>query len=135
MHYIKTGSVSFTFSSLFYLFFSTVGIFPPFSDQLVFNMFFISIFILLSIYLINLLPIENIFFISALELLSVIAVLAISSFFFNLFPFTVGYMITVSLIGVVTYLTVFIINFIGHRKSTIQLNEMIQQQNEVKSYD
>lgn len=135
MHYIKTGSVSFTFSNLFYLFFSTIGIFPPFSDQLVFNMLFITIFILLSIYLINLLPIENTLIISILELLSVIIVLAISSFFFNLFPFTVGYMIAVSFIGVLTYLFVFVINFIGHRKSTIQINELIQQQNEVKSHD
>lgn len=135
MGYIKTGSVSFTFSCLLYLFFSELSIFPPFSNQMVFNMLSITAAILILVYLTNLLPIEHAFTIYVLELLSVILVLLSASFFFNFYPFHIQYLLPILFIGFMTYIIVFTIFFISNRKSAEHINSLIKKRNEVQSDD
>ena len=88
MRYIATGCISFTFSCIFYLLFSLLGIFPPINEQMVIDMLFISIAIMSLIYLSHLLPIENPFISRLLELISVLFVLFIAGSLLNIFPFT-----------------------------------------------
>lgn len=135
IHYIVTGSVSFTFSSLFYLFFSELGIFPNMSNQMMLNVLYITIAILVLIYATNLLPIENSITIYALELLSVITVLISSSFFFALYPFDIQYLLPILLIGVMTYIIVIVVFFIGNQTSAKRINSLIKKRNEVQKDD
>ncbi len=135
IHYIVTGSVSFTFSSLVYLFFSELGIFPNMSNQMMLNVLYITIAILVLIYATNLLPIENSITIYALELLSVITVLISSSFFFALYPFDIQYLLPILLIGVMTYIIVIVVFFIGNQTSAKRINSLIKKRNEVQKDD
>lgn len=135
MRNIVTGSVSFTFSSLLYLFFSELGIFPPFSNPMVFNMLCLTVAILILISLANLLPIEHPVTIYALELVSVTIVLLSASFFFNLYPFKFQYLLPILLIGVMTYIIVIIVFFIGNQTSAKRINSLIKSRNEGQSND
>lgn len=127
MRYIATGCISFTFSCIFYLLFSFLGIFPPFTEQMMINMIIISIVIILLIYLSHLLPIENPFFARLLELILVLLVLVFAGSLFNLFPFTLYYMLPILTIGVLTNLVVIIVIFIGDQASANRINTVIQK--------
>ena len=58
-HYISASCISFTFSSLFYLLFSWLNIFPPMDEAMIVHMLFISISIICLIFITHQLPIQN----------------------------------------------------------------------------
>lgn len=105
------------------------------SNQMMLNVLYITIAILVLIYATNLLPIENSITIYALELLSVITVLISSSFFFALYPFDIQYLLPILLIGVMTYIIVIVVFFIGNQTSAKRINSLIKKRNEVQKDD
>ena len=126
MRYIATGCISFTFSCIFYLLCSFSGIFPPIIEQMVIDMMFISIAIISLIYLSHLLPIETPVLARLLELILVLLVLIFAGSLLNLFPFTLYIMLPILTIGVLTYLVVIIVIFIGDQASANRINAVIQ---------
>lgn len=126
MRYIATGCISFTFSCIFYLLCSFSGIFPPIIEQMVIDMMFISIAIISLIYLSHLLPIETPVLARLLELILVLLVLIFAGSLLNLFPFTLYIMLPILTIGVLTYLAVIIVIFIGDQASANRINAVIQ---------
>lgn len=127
MRYITAGCIAFTFSCIFYLFCSLLGLFPPFIEQMVVNMLFISIVIMLLIYLIHLLPLDNLFIVRLLELFAVLLVPALAGSTFNMFPFTFSYIFPTLSIGILTYFTVISVVFIGDQASAKRINNVIQK--------
>ena len=135
MRYIATGCISFTFSCIFYLLFSFLGIFPAITEQLMIDMMFISIAIILLIYLSHLLPIETPLLLRLVELISVLFVLFIGGILFDVFPFTLYFILPIISIGVLTYLVVIIVIFIGDQASAHQINSVIQNRKKEEFYD
>ncbi|QUW22409.1 hypothetical protein JSQ81_02135 [Sporosarcina sp. Marseille-Q4063] len=127
MRYIAASCISFTFSTIFYLFFSFRSIFPPFTEQMVAKMLVISIAIIVLIYMVHLLPIENPFFLRLLELSSVLFVLVFAGRFFTIYPFTPYYTFFVVVIGILTYAVVIIVIFLGEQVSARRINSVIQK--------
>ena len=127
MRYIATGSISFTFSTTFYLLFSLLGIFSPINEQMVINMLYLSIAIMSSIYLMNLLPIENPFILWLLEPFSVLLVLLLAGSIFNMFPLTLYNTFFVMAIGILTYIMVIIVIFMGEQANARRINTVIQK--------
>lgn len=120
--YIATGCIAFTFSCIFYLLFSYLKIFPPFDEQMVMNMLFISIGIMSFIFLLHLLPIQNPLILRMAELAIVIAVLLVAGAFFNMFPINNFYICSVIVIGVLTYAIVILVLFIGEQATAKKIN-------------
>ena len=135
MRYIATGCISFTFSCIFYLLCSLFSIFPSFTEQMVVNMLFISIAIMLLIYLTHLLPIENSFIARLLELFSVLLVLFFAGSIIKLFPFTPFYIFSILTVGVLTYIAVIIVIFIGDQASARRINTVIQNRKEEEFHE
>lgn len=125
MQYITTGCISFTCSCVLYLFASLLNIFPPIDEQLVITLLFISIGIMLLIYLTHLLPIQSPLIIRMLEVFAVLIVLLVASIFFNMVPFEYIYLISVLAIGLLTYAIVIIVLFIGDLMDAQQINATI----------
>lgn len=135
MQYIATGCISFTFSCVFYLFFSLLTIFPPIDEQLVITLLFISIGIMLFIYLTHLLPVKQPFVSRLLEVLVVLAVLLVASVFFNMVPFQFTYLFAVVAIGLLTYAIVIIVLFIGDLGDAKEINAVIRMREEREKGD
>ena len=127
MRYIAASCVSFTFSTIFYLFFSFRSIFPPLTEQLVVNMLLLSMAIIFLIYLVHLLPFENPVFLRLLELSSVLFVLVSAGGFFTMYPFTPNNTFFVVVIGILTYIVVIIVIFIGEQTSARKINKVIKK--------
>ena len=127
MRYIAASCISFTFSTIFYLFFSFQSIFPPLTEKMVVNMLVISIAIIVLIYMVHLLPIDNQFLLRMFELASVIFVLIFVGGFFTMYPFTPYYIFFVVVIGILTYIVVIIVIFIGEQASARRINKVIQK--------
>lgn len=127
MRYIAASCISFTFSTVFYLLFSFWSIFPPFTEQLVVNMLVLSIAIIVLIYLVHLLPFENSFFLRLLELTSVLLVLVFAGRFFTMYPFIPYNTFFVVVIGMLTYIVVISVIFIGEQASARRINTVIQK--------
>lgn len=133
MQYIATGCVSFTFSCVFYLFFSLLTIFPPFDERLAVTMLFISIGIMLLIYLTHLLPIQNPFTSRLLEVFVVLIVLLAAIVFFNMVPFKSVYTLYVLAMGLLTYAVVIIVLFTGDQADAQKINSAIRTHKKEKS--
>ena len=127
MRYIATGCIAFTFSCAFALFFSQWGVFPPFNGSMVVGMMLISTAIMTLIYLTHLLPIENALVARVIELFSVLFVLILAGSIFNFFPFTFYYTMITILIGVLTYIVVTIVIFVGDQTTAQRINTVIQK--------
>ena len=127
MRYIAASCVSFTFSIIFYLFFSFWSVFPSITEQVVVNMLILSIAIILLIYLVHLLPIENSIFLRLMELSSVVFVLIFVGGFFSMYPVTPYNTIFVVVIGILTYIVVIIVIFIGEQTSARNINKVIKK--------
>lgn len=127
MQSIATICISFTFSSIFYLFFSRMSIFPPFDEQMVFNMLFISVGITILITLTHLLPIYNLLILRMLEISVVIIVLLLAGKLYGMFPFNQYYTFSVLAIGLLTYVVVITVIFIGDIVSANKINAAIQK--------
>jgi hypothetical protein len=127
MRYIAASSISFTFSTIFYLFFSFRSVFPPLTEKMVVNMLVISVTIIVLIYMVHLLPINNPFLLRLLELSSVLLVLVFAGRFFTMYPFTPYYTFFVIVIGILTYIVVIIVIFIGEQASARRINNVIQK--------
>lgn len=127
MRYIATGCVSFTFSTIFYLFFSFWSIFPPFTEQMVVNMLVLSIAIIFLIYLVHLLPIESSILLRLVELSSVLFILVIAGGYFSLYPFTPTTTFFVVVISILTYSVVISVIFIGEQTSAREINKVIKE--------
>ena len=126
MRYIATGCISFTFSCIFYLLFSLLTIFPPFDEQLVVYFLFISIGIMSLIYLTHFLPTQNPFVLRLLEVFVVLIVLLVASIFFNMVPLQSKYILSVLAIGLLTYIIVIIVLFIGDLADAQKINSAIR---------
>lgn len=135
IRYVTIGCISFTFSCTFYLFFSYLGVFSPFNDQMVMTMLFLSIGILFFIYLSNLLPIQNPIILMLLELLSVLLVLIGGGAIFELFPLTFYYIFPTIGIGVLTYVVVITVLFIGDQSTATQINTVIRNRTKEEFYE
>lgn len=127
MRYIAASCVSFTFSTIFYLFFSFWSIFPPLTEQMVVNMLLLSMAIIFLIYLVHLLPIENSFLLRLLELSSVLFVLVLAGGVLTMYPFIPLNTFFVLVIGILTYIVVIIVIFIGEQTSARQINKVIKK--------
>ena len=124
-HYISASCISFTFSSLFYLLFSWLKIFPPMSETMIVNMLLISISIICLIFITHQLPIQNPLILRLIELLDVIIVLLVAGAVFKIFPFTwydTPFIITT---GILTYIVVIVVTFMGNQMSATQINAAI----------
>lgn len=124
-HYISTGCIAFTFSCIFYLVFSFLHVFPPMDAKMVVNMLLISIGIMSLIFLTHLLPIQNSLLTRFLELLDVIIVLLMAGFIFDMFPFSWYYVTFVVATGLLTYIIVILVIFMGNQSSAVQINSVI----------
>ena len=127
MRYIATGCIAFTFSCIFYLLFSLLTIFPSFDEQMLINMLFISIGIMLLIFLVHLLPIQSPLISRMAELIMVITVLLIAGAYFDMFPFTSYYILTVVVTGGLTYAIVIIVLFMGGQAAAKKINFEIRK--------
>ena len=127
MRYIAASCVSFTFSTIFYLFFSFRSIFPPLTEQMVINMLIVSLAIIFLIYLVHLLPFDNSIFIRLLELSSVLFVLVCAGGIFTIYPFTPYDTFFVVVLGILTYIVVIIVIFIGEQTSARKINKVIRK--------
>lgn len=124
-HYISASCISFTFSSLFYLLFSFLNIFPPMDEARIVHMLFISISIICLIFITHQLPIQNPLILRVIELLDVIIVLVVAGAVFKIFPFTwyeTPFIITT---GLLTYIVVIAVTFMGNQMSATQINAAI----------
>ncbi|WP_342511794.1 hypothetical protein MKY34_14560 [Sporosarcina sp. FSL K6-1522] len=124
-YYISTCCISFTFSSLFYLLFSLLKIFPPMNEALIVHMLFISISIICLIFITHRLPIQNSLILRLIELLDVIIVLLVAGAIFEVFPFNWHVSMFVVANGILTYIIVIIVTFMGNQKSAIEINAVI----------
>jgi hypothetical protein len=127
-HYISTGCISFTFSCIFYLLFSFLNLFPPMDAGMVVNMLAISIGIICLIFLTHLLPIQNALLSRLLELLDVITVILVAGFVFDMFPFSWSTITLVVTIGLLTYIVVIFMIFMGNQSSAVQINSVIARE-------
>jgi hypothetical protein len=127
MRYIAASCISFTFSTIFYLFFSFRNIFPPLNEKMVVDMLIISIAIIVLIYMVHLFPIDNPFILRLLELSSVLFVLVFAGSFFTIYPFNYYYTFFVVVIGILTYIVVITVIFLGEQASARQINKVIQK--------
>ncbi|MFC5587639.1 hypothetical protein ACFPRA_01785 [Sporosarcina soli] len=134
-HYISVACISFTFSILFYLLFSWLDIFPPMGEALIAQMLVISICIIILIFVTHQLPIQNTLILRLIEFLYVVIVLLIAGGFFNLFPFTWSTTSFVIATGVLTYLVVIIVTFMGNQSSAMQINAVIARKKREASTD
>ena len=132
-HYISACCISFTFSSLFYLFFSLLNIFPPMNEALIVHMLIISISIIFLVFITHQLPIQNSLILRCIELLNVIIVLLVASTVFKMFPFTWYVTPFVVATGVLTYLIVIVVIFMGNQKSATEINAIIARKKGVAS--
>lgn len=124
-HYISTCCISFTFSILFYLLFSLLNIFPPMNEALIVHMLFISISIICLIFITHRLPIQNSLIFRLIELLDVMIVLLVAGAVFKMFPFTWDATLAVITTGVLTYIVVIVVIFMGNQKSATEINAVI----------
>ncbi len=127
MRYISASSISFTFSTIFYLFFSYQNVFPPLTEKLIVDMLVISIAIILMMYMVHLLPFDNPLLFRLLELFSVLLVLILAGSFFSIYPFTSYYTFFVVIIGIFTYIVVITVIFLGEQASARRINKVIQK--------
>jgi hypothetical protein len=127
MRYIAASCISFTFGTIFYLFFSFRSIFPPLNEKMVVDMLIISIAIIVLIYMVHLFPIDNPFILRLLELSSVLFVLVFAGSFFTIYPFNYYYTFFVVVIGILTYIVVITVIFLGEQASARQINKVIQK--------
>jgi hypothetical protein len=126
-HYLSAGCISFTFSSLFYLLFSLMKIFPSMSETMIINMLFISISINFLIFLTHQLPIQSSIILRLMEFLDVIIVLLVAGAVFDIFPFNWYYTTFVIATGLLTYVVVIVVIFMGNQSSAIQINDVISR--------
>lgn len=132
--YIINGCISFTFSCLFYLFFSYLNIFPPFDEEMLIHMFLISLGIISFIAVMNLFSIQSLILSRFLEVFIVLAVLFLVGAILKMFPLNWYYSSFVIITGLLTYIIVIIISFINNRMSARQINAAIRSKGEfVKS--
>lgn len=125
--YIIYGCISFTFSCLFYLFFSYLDIFPPFDEEALIHMSFVSFGITSLIALIHLFSIQSLIVLHFLEFTIVLAVLFLAGAVLNMFPLNWYYSIFAMMIGLLTYAIVITISFINNRASARQINDSIRK--------
>lgn len=85
-------------------------------------MLFISIGIMSFIFLLHLLPIQNPLILRMAELAIVIVVLLVAGAFFNMFPLNNVYFFSVIVIGVLTYVIVILVLFIGEQATAKKIN-------------
>jgi hypothetical protein len=124
-HYISASCISFTFSSLFYLLFSWLKIFPPMSETMIVHMLLISISIICLIFITHQLPIQNPLILRLIELIDVIIVLLVAGAVFKVFPFTWYYTPFIITTGILTYIVVIVVTFMGNQMSATQINAAI----------
>jgi peptidoglycan/LPS O-acetylase OafA/YrhL len=124
-HYISTCCISFTFSCLFYILFSLLNIFPPMNEALIIHMLFISISIIFLIFITHQLPIQNSLIFRLIELLDVMIVLLVAGAVFKMFPFTWDATLAVITTGILTYIVVIVVIFMGNQKSATEINAVI----------
>ncbi|MFJ7935890.1 hypothetical protein [Sporosarcina sp. NPDC096371] len=134
-HYISTCCISFTFSSLFYLIFSLLHIFPPMNEALIVHMLFISISIICLIFTTHQLPIQNSLILRLIELLDVMIVLLVAGAVFRVFPFTWDTTLAVIATGILTYIVVITVIFMGNLKSATEINAVIARKKGGSSID
>ncbi|WP_318614447.1 hypothetical protein [Sporosarcina sp. YIM B06819] len=134
-HYISACCISFTVSSLFYLLFSMLNIFPPMNEALIVHMLLISISIICLIVITHQLPIQNTLILRFIELLNVIIVLLFGGAVFKMFPFTWNATLAVITTGVLTYVVVIIVIFMGNQKSATKINAVIARKKGGSSID
>ena len=134
-HYISTCCISFTFSSLFYLLFSLLHVFPPMNEALIVHMLFISIIIICLIFITHQLPIQNSLILRLIELLDVMIVLLVAGAVFRVFPFTWDTTLAVIATGVLTYIVVITVIFMGNLKSATEINAVIARKKGGSSID
>lgn len=130
MQSITIVCISFTFSSIFYVLFSYLSIFPPYEEQMVFNMLFISIGITVLITLTHLLPIQHLFILRMIEIFIVLIILLAAGKFFEMFPFNPYFIFSVLTSGVLTYIVVITVIFIGDSRSANNINRAIRKRKE-----
>ena len=124
-HYISASCISFTFSSLFYLLFSWLKIFPPMNEERVVHLLFISISIICLIFITHQLHIQNQLILRLVELLDVIIVLLVAGIVFKTFPFNWYDTPFIIMTGILTYIVVIVVTFMGNQMSATQINAAI----------
>lgn len=124
-HYISASCISFTFSSLFYLFFSWLKVFPPMDEARTVHMLFISISIICLIFITHQFRIQNPLILRLIELLDVIIVLLVAGAVFKIYPFTWYDTPFIIMTGILTYIVVIIVTFMGNQMSATQINSAI----------
>lgn len=126
MQYIITICMSFTFSTIFYLLFSLISIFPPFDERMIISMLFISIGITVFMLVTHLLPIQSLLLIRLLEILVIVFVLLAAGKVFNIYPLNHYYISFVLATGLLTYVVVVLVNYISDLMSASKINMTIQ---------
>lgn len=135
MQHVIIICISFTFSTILYLCLSLSAIFPPFDEQMLLNMLFISIGITLFMIITHSLPIQNLFVIRLLEITVIILVLLTAGKIFDLFPVNRYYTSFVLAIGLVTYVLVLLIAFVGDIMSANEINTTIRNKKREQFYE
>lgn len=126
MQYIVVICISFTFSSVFYILFSTLSIFPSLEEQMLVNMLFISIGITILMMVTHSLPIQSLFLVRILEMSVLIIVLLAAGKFFRVFPLNLYNTSFVLVTGLLTYVVVLLVTFVGDVMSANKINTTLQ---------
>lgn len=126
MQYIVVICISFTFSSVFYILFSTFSIFPSLDEQMLVNMLFISIGITILMMVTHSLPIQSLFLVRILEMSVLIIVLLAAGKFFRVFPLNLYNTSFVLVTGLLTYVVVLLVTFVGDVMSANKINTTLQ---------
>lgn len=127
--------IAFTCSSLLYILFSSLKVFPEMTNGMLLSLFLLSSAMMALIHCTHLLPIDNIWIVYLLELMAVYSVLLASSYFLQLFPFSLAYILPTFIIGLLTYVLVVIITFLHETSHAKEINAVIERRNEAISYD
>lgn len=127
--------IAFACSSLLYVLFGTLHVFPPITNSMVLNLFLLSTVMMGLIHCTHLLPIDNIWIVYLLELMAVYSVLLVSGYFLQLFPFSLSYIIPTFIIGFLTYILVVVITFLYETSHANEINAVIERRNEAIPYD
>lgn len=123
--YISAACFAFTFSSLFYLLFRQLGIFPPLTERMSITLFLVSALITCFMYLTHLLPFEQPLVVHFLEVLCIVLVLTAGGAFFDMFPLDLYHWSTVLLSGLLAYAFVIALIYLNTKADERKINEVI----------
>lgn len=121
--------VAFTCSTLCYLSFSSIQVFPELTNQMILTIFLLVVILMTFMHVMTFLKIDNIFIVYLSELGIMYIVILGAAYLFNLFPLTVNHIVLTFIASLLSYIAVVIIMFINETLQARYINKKIQERN------